>query len=433
MTAAVAKIESLDQDGRGVTHVDGKVFFIDGALAGETVEFVSYRRKPTYELAAVRRIVAASPARVQPRCPSFGICGGCSMQHLEPRAQIAAKQRVLEDNLMRIGKVRPETMLSPIQGPSWRYRYRARFSARFVPGKGGSLIGFRERRHSFVADMKSCEVVPMRISALLLPMRELVGALTIRERLPQVELAIGDGADVLVFRILEPLTLGDERLLRAFAEKHGVAVYVQPGGPASARPFHPPQAPVLEYGLPEFGLRLRFLPTDFTQVNFAINRVLVRRAICLLDPNPGERIGDMFCGLGNFSLPLARRGASVLGIDCSAELLFRARENAVLNGLDGRSEFRAADLFRISPEQWAQLGTFDKMLIDPPRDGAIELAKSIGTQGPRRIVYVSCNPATLARDAAVLVSVNGYRLCAAGIVNMFPHTSHVESMALFEK
>ncbi|MGH8677836.1 MAG: 23S rRNA (uracil(1939)-C(5))-methyltransferase RlmD [Burkholderiales bacterium] len=432
MASAVARIESLDQDGRGVTHVDGKVFFVDGALPGETVCLESYRRKPAYELAVVRRVLAPSSARTAPRCPSFGVCGGCSMQHIEPRTQLAAKQRVLEDNLARIGKVRPETMLAPIHGPSWAYRYRARFSARFVASKGGSLIGFRERRRSFVTDMRSCEVVPPRISALLVPLRETVGALTIRERLPQIELSIGEGVDVLTFRVLEPLASADEILLREFGDKHRVAIYLQPGGPDTAAPFHPQIPADLHYTLPEFGLVFRFRPTDFTQVNFVMNRVLVRRAIALLDPQPGERIADLFCGLGNFSLALARRGACVLGIDGGAELLSRAADNATLNGLDNLCEFRTADLFRMSPDQWRQLGPFDKLLIDPPRDGAVELAKSIGAGAPRRIVYVSCNPATLARDAALLVNMNGYRLAAAGVINMFPHTSHVESIALFE-
>jgi 23S rRNA (uracil1939-C5)-methyltransferase len=430
---AVARIESLDHEGRGITHIDGKVFFVEGALPGELVELESYRHKPSYALAAVRRILSPASTRVVPRCPSFGVCGGCSMQHLDTRAQVAVKQRVLEDSLARIGKVSPETVLAPIHGMPWGYRYRARFSSRYVHKMGGTLVGFREKRRSFVADMRSCEVVPARISSLLVPLRALIDGLSIRERMPQIELAIGDEVDVLVFRVLEPPSPADELLLRSFAQRHCVAVWLQPGGPASAQPFHPPDAPALRYRLPDFDLEFPFLPTDFTQVNHEVNRVLVRRAIALLDPRPGERIGDLFCGLGNFSLAIARCGAQVVGIEGSAALVRRAGENAAHNGLAGLCEFHAADLFKVSSADWSGLGPFDKLLIDPPRDGAIELAKALASQAPRRVVYVSCSPGTLARDAGVMVHVNGYRLAAAGVINMFPHTSHVESIALFER
>jgi 23S rRNA (uracil1939-C5)-methyltransferase len=427
------RIESIDHEGRGVTHLDGKVVFVDGALTGELVDFESYLRKGSHELALTRHIVEPSPGRVAPRCGSFGTCGGCSMQHIEPRMQVAAKQRVLEDCLARIGKVRAETILSPIHGPSWGYRYRARFSARYVRKRGGTLVGFRERRHSFVADMPTCDVVPPRISALLVHLRSLVDSLSIRERMPQIELAIGDDADALAFRILEPLSAADEDWLRAFGDEHNVRIYLQPRGPETVVAFHPPGPEFLVYRLPEFDLEFPFRPTDFTQVNHQVNRVLVRRAISLLSPQPGERVGDFFCGLGNFSLAIARRGARVVGFEGNAALVGRAADNARHNGLDRQCEFHVADLFKMDAPQWARLGRFDKLLIDPPRDGAIDLVKSIGNDGPRRIVYVSCNPGTLARDAEVLVKVSGYRLAAAGIVNMFPHTSHVESIALFEK
>jgi 23S rRNA (uracil1939-C5)-methyltransferase len=431
--ARLADVESLDHEGRGVAHVDGKAIFIEGALPGERVEFVSYRRKPSFELADAIRILAASPSRVEPRCPHFGTCGGCSMQHLEARAQVSAKQRVLEDNLARIGKVVPEQMLAPIRGPSWGYRYRARFSARYVVKKQAMLVGFHERRSSFVADMKQCEVVPPRISDLLVPLRELVGALSIRDRMPQVELAIGDAVDVLVLRILDPLTAGDEALVRRFADTHGVRIFLQTKGPETALPFHPVEAPALRYVIPDYALSFPFKPTDFTQVNHEINRVLVRRAVTLLAPRPGERVGDFFCGLGNFSLAVARTGASVLGVEGNAALVKRARENAEFNGLAGRCEFTDRNLFEVTGEQWRQYGRFDRIVIDPPRDGAIELAKAICEAPPARIVYVSCNPATLARDASLLVHAGGYRLSAAGIVNMFPHTSHVESIAVFDR
>lgn len=428
-----ARIESLDQEGRGVTHVDGKVVFVEGALPGERVQIETLRRKPSYETAKAIAVLAQSSSRVTPKCSSFGVCGGCSMQHVDPRSQVAAKQRVLEDNFVHIGNVRPETMLAPVHGPTWGYRYRARFSSRYVHKRGSTLVGFRERRHSFVADMQTCEVVPPRISALLLPLRSLIDSLTIRERLPQIELAVGAQFDALAFRVLQPLSPEDEMRVRAFSDRHGVHVYLQPGGPDTVCRFHPPGEELLCYTLPEFGIEFRFRLTDFTQVNHQINRVLVRRALALLDPKPGERIGDLFCGIGNFSLPIARRGAFVLGLEGARELIARARDNAQHNQLGDLCEFRLADLFKLDVDAWQGLGRFDKLLVDPPRDGAIELVKALGKEGPSRVVYVSCNPATLARDAAVMVHANGYRLRAAGVVNMFPHTSHVESIALFEK
>jgi 23S rRNA (uracil1939-C5)-methyltransferase len=428
-----ANIESLDQEGRGVTHVDGKVVFAQGALAGECVELETVRRKPSYEVARTTSVITASSSRVTPRCDSFGVCGGCSMQHLETRAQVAAKQRVLEDSFAHIGKVTPERMLAPIHGPAWGYRYRARFSSRYVHKRGATLVGFRERRNSFVADMRRCEVVPPRISSLLLPLRSLIDGLTIRERLPQIELAIGEDRDALAFRNLEPLSADDEGRLREFAETHGVHVYLQPGGPDTVHLFHPEGDDLLSYTLPDFDLEFRFRLPDFTQVNHQINRVLVRRAMSLLDPGPGERIGDMFCGIGNFSLPMARRGAMVTGMEGSSGLVERAQANARHNGLEAQCSFHSADLFKMDEQGWQRFGLFDKLLIDPPRDGASELVSLLGGDSPRKVVYVSCNPATLARDAGIMVHTNGYTLSAAGVVNMFPHTSHVESIAVFEK
>ncbi len=426
------RVESLDQEGRGIAHFEGKVIFIEGALTGETVQYVSYQRKPKYELAEARHILRASVARVAPRCRYFGVCGGCSMQHLEPRAQVAAKQRVLEDNLARIGKVTPETILAPIHGPTWQYRYRARLSARYV-AKKGMLVGFHERRSSFVADMQSCEVVPARISALLGPLRQLIASLSIRDRLPQIELAIGDAVDVLVLRVIDPPDHDDLETLRTFASTHGVQILLQPKGPDSVYPLTAQAAAPLQYRIPDFDLIFPFSATDFTQVNHEINRVLVRRAITLLDPQPGERIADLFCGLGNFSLAICRRGARVLGVEGNARLVQRAHANALANGLSEHCQFVTRDLFQMTAQDWKDLGPFDRILVDPPRDGAMELVKAVGAMPPARIVYVSCNPATLARDAAMLVNVHGYRLCAAGIINMFPHTSHVESIAVFDR
>jgi 23S rRNA (uracil1939-C5)-methyltransferase len=429
----VANIESLDHEGHGIARADGKTLFIDGALPFEQVVYQSYRKKPNFENAQTIQVLRESFVRTKPQCPNFGVCGGCSMQHMEATAQVAAKQRVLEDNLWHIGKVRAESLLPAIYGPSWGYRYRARMSARYVAKKGGMLVGFHEKRSSFIADMTECHILPARISAQLPALRELIGQLSIFDRMPQVELAIGDQVDVMVLRIMEPLNEADEQLLRDYADQHRVQFWLQPKGPDTAYAFYPLDAPALTYSLPEFRIVMPFRPTEFTQVNPQINQVLVSRALRLLDPQPGERIADMFCGLGNFTLPIARRGATVLGMEGSQGLVERARENAALNGLAEVTGFQVANLFEMTEETLAQLGPFDKMLIDPPRDGAIELIKSLGENGPSRIVYVSCSPSTLARDAGVLVNTKGYRLLQAGVVNMFPHTAHVESIAVFER
>ena len=429
-----AVIESLDHEGRGVTHVEGKAIFIDGALPGEEVEYAVHRRRPSYELAELSRVIRPSAQRVTPRCRHFGVCGGCSMQHLDSVAQAATKQRVLEDALWHVGKVTPQIIYPAIHGPAWGYRYRARLSVRLVPSKGGVLVGFHERRSSYIANMTSCDVLPPHLSAMLPALRELVGALSIADRLPQIEIAVSDTATALVFRNLLPLDGADEARLAAFADAHDVQVWLQPGGPASAHPLHPLDGPGLAYTLPEFDVTMDFRPTDFTQVNVDINRVLIRRSMQLLEPRAGERIADLFCGLGNFSLPIARLGATVVGVEGSAALVARAAENARRNGLQARSQFHAANLFETTEDSLAALGALDKMLIDPPREGAIAVVKALGSaQSPARIVYVSCNPATLARDAAVLVREKGYMLRGAGIANMFPQTSHVESIALFER
>ncbi len=426
-------IESLDHEARGIARQEGKAIFVDGALPGETVEYASFRRKPNYELAHLIEVLKPSNARVEPRCPHFNICGGCAMQHLEPSTQVAVKQRILEDSLWHIGRVRPETMLPPIHGEAWGYRHKARLGVRNVPKKGGMLVGFHEKRSSYIADIRTCPILPRHVSDLLMPMRELFGALSISDRLPQVEVAVGEECTVLVFRILVPPTQKDEVLIREFADHHQVVIYLQPKGPDTAQRFYPLPGPALTYSLPEFDVSFEFRPTDFTQVNHAVNRVLVGRALRLLDPQPGERIADLFCGLGNFTLPIARSGATVIGIEGSPGLVKRGQESAERNGLAGQVEFGVANLFDCTEESLGKLGHFDKMLIDPPREGAIEVVKALGAEAPRRIVYVSCNPATLARDAAVLCQVKGYTLKSAGVVNMFPHTAHVESIALFER
>lgn len=428
-----AVIECVDQEGRGIAHSNGKVIFIEGALPGERVTYSVYLKKPRFELAQVQQVLRASSSRTAPKCRHFGVCGGCAMQHYEHTAQVAAKQRVLEEDLARIGKVHAERILPPVYGAPWGYRQRARLSVRYVSKKARLLVGFHERKSSFVADMQVCEILPPPVSAMIEPLRQMIESLSIRARLPQVEVAVGDSLTVLVLRILEPLTAADEAQLRVFADLHTVQIWLQPKGPESAYPFHPLDAPELAYRLAEFDLTMPFLPTEFTQVNSALNQLLVKQAISLLDPQPGERIADLFCGLGNFSLAMARRGSHVVGVEGSAALVARARENASRNGLTAATEFQVADLFAATEASLGALGHFDAMLLDPPRDGAVEVVKALGAAPPRRIVYVSCNPATLARDAALLVHTKNYRLMAAGIVNMFPHTAHVESMALFEK
>jgi 23S rRNA (uracil1939-C5)-methyltransferase len=422
------RIDSLDAEGRGVArNAEGKVVFVEGALPGEEVDFQVLRKKSSFEIGRLTKVLGGASSRQTPRCPHFGVCGGCSLQHTDARTQMAAKQRWLEENLARIGKVEAETMLPIVYGEEWHYRRRARLGARYVPKKGGAMVGFREKRSSYITDMRECHVLPPQVSALILPLRALVESLSVRARLPQIEVAVGDNATVLVVRHLDPLTPQDQEALRGFSERHQISIWLQPGGPESAQPFHPAQSE-LYYELPEFGLRLAFRPTDFTQVNQGINRVLVSRAVRLLDPRPGERVADLFCGLGNFSLPLASRGAAVIGFEASRELIERARHNAARNGLT--AQFEVMNLFQPNLAPYAP---FDKLLIDPPREGAVEIVKALPAAWPRRIVYVSCDPATLARDAGVLVHARGFRLAAAGVVNMFPHTAHVESIALFER
>lgn len=430
----LARIESLDHEGNGVAHVEGKVTFIDGGITGEVVEFARRRSRGNFDVGSVTSIVRESSQRVAPRCRYFGACGGCAMQHVEPAAQVAAKQRVLEDNLARIGKVAPEMMLPPVIGPAWGYRNRARLAVHYVAKKGGVLVGFHEKRSSFVADTTSCEVLPPHVSAMIPALREMFTAMKLRDRIPQLELAVGEDVTVMVVRHLEPIPEEDAARLRAFADAHpAIQFWLQPKGPDTAHPFYPESAPALDYRLPEFGLSLAYRPTEFTQVNAAVNRVLVQRAVSLLDPRPGERVGDLFCGLGNFTLALATRGAKVVGMEGAPSLVQRAAENARRNGLEDRARFLAFDLYKDAEGALRELGPVDKLLIDPPRDGALEICKALPEPGPSRIVYVSCSPSTLARDAGVLVNVKGYRLRSAGVVNMFPHTGHVESIALFEK
>ena len=438
----VAVIESLDQEGRGVARRDGKVVFIEGALPGEKVEYEVYRSKPSFELGLTTEIYKESPLRVLPKCPHFGVkdgsCGGCAMQHLEAHAQVAMKQKVLMDALWHIGRVRPEQVLAPIYGSAWRYRHRARLSVREVAKKGTVLVGFHEKRSSFIADMKSCEILPKRVSDLLVPLRELINSLSLRKKLPQIELAVTDEALALVLRVLEKLTADDEAKLRQFQKDYGVDFWYQPKGLDSIYPMEPENATRLKQHHRETGVEVVFRPTDFTQVNHRLNEVMVTRALRLLHLEPSSKVIDFFCGLGNFTLPLATRSAKVLGIEGSTELVDRARAGAKDNNLADKTEFEARNLFDWTLDDWDavwnKLGGVDRVLIDPPREGAMALCRSLADtdKRPARLVYVSCNPATLARDAALLVREGGWKLLSAGVMNMFPHTAHVESIAVFE-
>ncbi len=458
------RIDAIDLDAQGIARrPDGKVVFIDGALPGELVSAQVTRRKNQWEAATLTELHRESALRVVPRCPHFGLhqgaCGGCKMQHIDASAQVAIKQSVLEDNLWHLGKVRPELMLRAIEGPAWGYRLRARLSVRYVHKKNEVLIGFHERKSRYVADMRECHVLPPQVSALLLPLRALIMGLQARETCPQIELAAGDEVTALVLRHLEPLSEGDRQQLRDFATVHGVQWWLQPKGPDTVHLLDE-GGPQLAYALPEFGITMPFKPTDFTQVNPHINRVLVARALRLLGAQAHERVIDWFCGLGNFTLPIATQAGQVLGVEGSPALVARARLNyeqnqarASVNQALAATNFAARNLFDMSAAQLVADSSADRWLVDPPREGAFALVKALAAihqarigaedaeplppgadawQPPRRIVYVSCNPATLARDAGLLVHQAGYRCSAAGVVNMFPHTAHVESMAVFD-
>ncbi len=444
MQENIIEIESLDMDARGVGHLHnedgtpGKVVFVEGALPGERVGFVTFKKKKNWEAARMTELHRESAMRVAPQCVHYDVCGGCSMQHLEPTAQVAMKQRVLEDNLWHISKVKADNVMRPMYGPTWGYRYRARLSVRHVKKKDTVLVGFHEKKSVFVADMKDCKILPPHVAAMLVPLRGLIGALSIFDQVPQIEVAVGQDVTAMVLRIMAPLSGADETLLKAFADQYGVQWWLQTKGPDTAAPFYP-LAPQLHYLLPEFGIRMPFKPVDFTQVNHHINRVLVAKALRLLDVQKDERVADLFCGLGNFTLPLATMAREVVGIEGATSLTERALENARANGLSEKTSFSTRNLFEVSVDDLVALGKFDRMLIDPPRDGAMALCQALAglraadpAMLPKRIVYVSCSPSTLARDAGILVHEAGYVLRKAGVVNMFPHTSHVESMAVFD-
>ncbi len=424
-------VESLTHEGRGLARVEGKAVFVDGALAGERVRFRYTRMQRHFDEGRVVEVLEASPQRAAPLCAHFGVCGGCSLQHQAPEAQIAMKQEILADVLRRIGGVVPDEWLPPLTAGHWGYRRKARLGVRYVAKKGKTLVGFRERGSGFLADLSRCEVLHPDVGERLQDLATLVDGLSIRDQVPQIEIAKGDGPCVLVFRVLATPSVADLTGLEAFAAAHPVRIYLQEGGLETVRPL-PGQLVDLHYRLPDFGVQIHFEPTDFTQVNLELNRLMVQRAVDLLDPGPGERVLDLFCGLGNFTLPLARRAGLVVGVEGDAGLVERARGNAQANGINNVT-FQVADLYGTNVAMPWTGERFDKALLDPPRAGALQVLDFLPALGVRRLVYVSCFPATLARDADRLVNGLGYRLLAAGAMDMFPHTAHLESMAVFER
>jgi 23S rRNA (uracil1939-C5)-methyltransferase len=431
-----ADILDLSHDGRGVARRDsGKTVFIAGALPGERVMAKQTARSRSFDEAATLEVLEASPDRVEPRCIHFGTCGGCALQHLEESKQILAKQRVLLENLERIGHVTPDAVLPPLTDAAWGYRRKGRFSVRRVEKKDKTLVGFRERDPRFVADLSECHTVIPRIGAAIPGLSALVDGLDARRDIPQIEFIAGDAtADhdgvALVFRHLQPLTEGDRAALLAFAQAHRFALFLQPGGVDSVHPLWPAD-PRLSFRLPAWDIELKFRPLDFIQVNAGLNDRMIARTLELLDVQPGERVLDLFCGLGNFTLPLARVADAVVGVEGDSGLVARARENAAHNNLPN-AQFHAADLAQdLSGHAWMRAG-FDRLLLDPPRSGADVVLKQLPLKGLKRIVYVSCHPASLARDAGYLVNERGWKLRAAGVMDMFPHTAHVESIAMFE-
>jgi 23S rRNA (uracil1939-C5)-methyltransferase len=428
-----ATIESATHDGRGIAAVSGKKVFVAGALPGETVEFIRRKSRRNFDEAELLQVIEPSEDRIDAKCEAFGRCGGCSLQHVSEDYQRSIKEQTLKDNLQRIGKVEPQSWLEPMTGPVWGYRRRARLAVKDVPAKGRVLVGFRERHAPFVTDMHRCEVLASPVDGLIDELSELVAQLSIRARLPQIEIAVAEQSMAMVFRVLDEPNEADKEHLIAFGAANDCRIYLQPGGLDSLQLIEPESVgEPLYYTLPEFDIRIDFEPIDFVQVNSEINRRMVHFAIEQLNPGPEDRVLDLFCGIGNFSLPLARKSGTVLGIEGEKSLVARAAENAQKNGLEN-VEFRVADLSKIDgSESWVKAG-WDRLLLDPARSGAAEVVERMKILNPERIVYVSCHPGTLARDAGILVHEQGYRLETAGIIDMFPHTAHVESIAVFTR
>jgi len=427
----IATIDDLASNARGVGHVDGKAVFVADALPGEQVLYRPTRRKRNHDQARLETLLSASPDRVTPGCAHFGACGGCALQHLDAAAQLAFKQTQLLDALARLGHVAPEQVLAPLAAERWHYRRRARLGVKYVPKKGGTLVGFRERGAPFIALLRRCEVLVEPVGSRLTDLGHLIDGLSIRTQLPQIEVAAGDNAIALVFRVLAEPSAADRAALQAFGAEHGFSIYLQPGNADTIAPLSD-AAPALYYDLPAHAVRLYFQPHDFVQIHAGVNRRMVDQALALLAPAPDDTVLDLFAGLGNFSLPLARRARRVIAVEGERGLVERARGNARANGLDN-VEAHVADLFE--PDDgagWLDSG-FDSVLIDPPRSGAAEILPLVAARRPRRILYCSCHPATLARDAGELVARHGYRLTRAGVMDMFPHTAHIEAMAVFER
>lgn len=426
-----ARIESLTHDGRGVTHIDGKTVFVDGALTGEEVEFQYIARQRRYDEGKTLRVIEASTERVTARCAHFGVCGGCALQHMRETAQIEAKQKTLLDDLERIGHVKPKHVLPALTGPSWGYRRKARLAVKYVIKKERVLVGFREKHSHYLADIANCEVLFPAVANLLPQLSALVAALSIKEQIPQFEVAVGDNAVALIMRHLAPLSEADRALVAGFAQRHAIHLYLQSQGPDSIELLWP-QRSVLSYRLERHNVEFEFRPTLFTQVNAEMNALMVDRALELLDLQPQDQVLDLFCGLGNFTLPIARRAAHGAGVEGDAGLVQAARDNAQHNAI-ANVDYHVSNLSEdVMIYPWARI-IYDKVLLDPPRSGAHELVQQAALWTAPRVVYVSCNPATLARDAGVLVHERGYRLVSAGVMDMFPHTAHVESIALFQK
>jgi 23S rRNA (uracil1939-C5)-methyltransferase len=442
----VATVDALTHAGEGVVR-DGKTAFVAGALPGETIKFRRTRSHRQHDEAELVEVLTPSANRVVPRCPHFGVCGGCALQHLSPEAQLEARQTELQDNLERLGKVTPRTWLPPLRGPVWGYRRRARLGAKFVTKKGKVVVGFRERLAPYIADVQHCDVLTPPVDDLVTPLADLIMTLQIRERVPQIEVAVADNAVALVFRVLDPPSAADLDRFREFRNIHGVRLYLQPKGLDSIHELDTPGEP-LRYGLPKFKVELEFLPTDFIQINGAVNEALVSKAVELLELSPSSEVLDLFCGIGNFTLPMARHAGRVVGVEGDAALVARARHNAQRNELEN-AEFHVADLARLfastpgksaakapggsagipTPPPWLRKG-YTHVVLDPPRAGALEVLASVVSLDAQRVLYISCHPGSLARDLGVLVNEHGFTLEAAGVLDMFPHTAHFESLAV---
>lgn len=433
-TILTAKIEKFSHDGRGIARIDGKTTFIQGALPEEEVNFKYTRVKRDFDEGQVISIHSASASRVEPRCPHYNFCGGCSLQHLEESRQIHEKQALLLNLLQRTGHCEPELVLEPLISKHWHYRNKARLSVRFVEKKQSAMVGFRERNNPrYITEINECPILNEKIDAQIPRLRALIDTLDNPHSITQVEVAAGDEEVALIFRNMESLSDNDQERLRNFGKESGFRLFLQPGGPETVAIFYPELASeFLTYTLADYQVEFQFHPTDFTQINASLNQQMVAKALELMELTAEDVVLDLFCGLGNFSLPLARHCAKVVGIEGSETMVARAQMNAQANGL-ANTEFYCADLDKIDSINLMLAQKFTKLLIDPPRSGALEIVKQIEKLNPERIVYVSCNPATLARDSDILVNHKGYRLSAAGVMDMFPHTAHVESIALFEK